>query len=107
MEKVQIERRLSERRLCNRVCFARPNGTGLGMTWGVTIHDLSEIGISLILNCRLHRGDIVLVQPLRHVRADVLVARVVRCEPAADGRWFHGCELTQPLSPEELERWVS
>jgi hypothetical protein len=106
MQKVQTDRRLSERRLCNRVCFARPNGSGMGVTWGVTLHDLSESGISLILKCRLNRGDVVLVQPFRHVGAEVLVARVVRRETTDDGRWLYGCELTQPLSTEALERWV-
>jgi hypothetical protein len=101
-----VDRRSAERFLCNRVCFARPNGTSLGMTWGVTIYDISAHGISLLLKRRLESGSIVAIQPSRQSQTKPILARVLRSLQWPRG-WLHGCELAEPLSDAELDAWLS
>ncbi len=100
------ERRRHPRHLCNRVCFARPNGTATGMTWGVVLWDISVIGLSIILNCELQPGMVVAIQPFREDDSAGLFACVVRTQRLSEGRWLYGCVFPEPLSASEFEFWV-
>ena len=100
------ERRGAIRHLANRVCYAQANGTNSGMTWGVTLWDISTTGISVVLKCELEPGIIIGIQPFKGKELKPLVARVVRTVPREDG-WMYGCELLQPLSEEEMAEWLS
>ncbi len=99
------ERRSSVRYRCPRVCFARPNGTGLGVTWGATLRDISAEGVSLFLPRELRPGTVLAIQPPRAGRGRVLVARLVWAVPQAGG-WCCGCRLVEPLSADELQDWL-
>ena len=100
------DRRTAERYLCNRVCFARPNGTSLGMTWGVTICDISAHGISLLFKQLLEDGTLLAIQPSRDSQNKPIMARVLRSLQWPHG-WLHGCELAEPLTERELDDWLS
>lgn len=101
-----IERRGAVRHLCSRVCYARPNGTASGFTWGVTICDISHLGISILLRCQLQEGMILAIQPDGGPATRVLYARIVRGHVHAPGCWFYGCEFVQPISEDELQKWL-
>jgi hypothetical protein len=99
------ERRSAPRLLGNRVCYARPDGSYAGVTWGATLHDLSPTGAGLVLRCALRPGTLVVVQPTRGRALRPLLARVLRAAPW-EGHWLHGCQLLMPLAPEEVKRWM-
>jgi hypothetical protein len=101
-----VERRGTARHLANRICFAQANGTDVGMSWGVTLWDISTTGLSLILRVQLCEGMIVGIQPFRDTSIRPLVARIVRTLPHPDG-WFYGCELLHPLSEADVQQWLS
>lgn len=102
---IPAERRAAERRRCSRVCYARPNGTALGVAWGAVLLDLSTGGVNLRLACQLQPGMLLLIQPPRDCTAPPLLARVVRLAACADA-WLYGCELLQPLSAADLQKWL-
>jgi hypothetical protein len=45
------------------------------------------------------------VQPWSPSNPKPVHARVVRAT-LVNFLWFHGCSLLEPLSPDELQRWV-
>lgn len=101
-----LERRGAERHRCQRVCYAQPNGTALGVSWGATLLNLSRYGAMLELRQPLTVDTILAVQLAGDGSTDPLLARVVRVQPLGES-WFCGCELLEPLHPEQLQDWLS
>jgi hypothetical protein len=99
------ERRAADRHTCNRICYVKPNGRNAGAAWGVLLHDISRIGVSLVLRCELQPATVMAIQQSRDSHSFVLFARVVRAEPHPQG-WLHGCEFLRPLNEVMLERWL-
>ena len=68
------------------------------------ILDLSLTGVAMELPRPVALDQIILVT-IRGADGKMheLSARVRRCEPLAGDHWLAGCELTKPLSAEELE----
>jgi len=99
------DRRAAPRRRCSRVCYAWPNGTAVGVAWGAALHDLSTVGVNLLLSCQLQPGMVLLIQPSRNSSAPPLLAQVVRVVAGEDG-WLYGCVLLQPLSEADLRQWL-
>jgi serine/threonine protein kinase len=72
--------------------------------WSATVQDLSRNGLALVLARRLEKGTVVVVD-VEGVDGDVvksLHARVVRLQPQGFGQWLVGCQLLEPLSPEDV-----
>ena len=99
------ERRGDLRYRCHRICHARPNGTALGVSWGVTLLNLSAQGMLLELRQPLPVGVLLAVQPASVCPAAPLLARVLRVTAWEPGRWLCGCVLLEPLSAEDLQEW--
>lgn len=95
------ERRSSDRVLCNRPAFARPEGSPQEEV--VTVRDVSTQGVGLLLDKPFPLGTQLAIEPLTH-GAIVLHARVVRAH-AEEGGWVHGCELATPLRDDDLRGW--
>jgi hypothetical protein len=72
------------------------------------ILDLSLTGIGMQLPRSLDLGQLVIVsvRDNENKKTHELPARVMRCERLLQGDWLVGCELTTPLSPEELEYFL-
>jgi hypothetical protein len=86
-------------------CVVRPaDGTGSG-DWPGIAYNLSRTGIGLSLLYPLLPGTVLIIEPWGLDGARKLYVRVVRCAPV-DFAWFHGCELFEPLSEEELWIWL-
>ena len=100
-----VERRASVRRLCNRDILSRKAGTPRGTGWLAAVRDVSTTGIGMMLYCKFAPGTILAVEPLSRSSTRTLLARVVRTTVEADG-WYHGCELANALTDEELQGWL-
>jgi hypothetical protein len=98
------ERRAFVRFRCFGPCAVRPVGTGDGEVVGMT-YDLSRGGIGFALLEQLPVGTCILVEQLGRDEARPLYATVVRAAQLANA-WFHGCQLNNPLSEEELAAWI-
>lgn len=98
------ERRRAERRLCNRVCFARSNGTSAGILWGIQVFDISKTGISVLLKQPMPIGTMMAIQPFRDSQVATLYGQVVQVHTFED-RWLHGCEFSKELTDDELQYW--
>jgi hypothetical protein len=99
-----IDRRVARRHPCARECVVRPqDATGAG-DWHAIAYDISAHGIGVGLPNAVEPGTVLLIQ--QWCRDDAAVrARVVR-RNMVKFLWFHGCELLEPLSPEEVQRWL-
>jgi hypothetical protein len=100
------ERRIAQRFLCQRECVVRPeDATGIG-TWSGLVYNISVSGIGVVLPYTVPLGKIIIVEPWGLGRSHTLRARVVRSVPRAFV-FFHGCELIDPLTDEELRSWLA
>jgi hypothetical protein len=100
------ERRAAARYPCLQQCLARPEeapGTG---DWHAIVYNLSANGVGLTLPYPVQTGTVLVIQPWGREKARSLRAQVVRSSPVAFV-WFHGCELIDPLSGEELQAWLT
>jgi PilZ domain len=70
------------------------------------ILDLSLKGVGMQLSRPLEPGHLIIIAVRGNDGAKIheLSARVMHCSPVPQGDWFVGCELTFPLSPEEMEQ---
>jgi hypothetical protein len=99
----------SERRTCLRYRCERPplvrylvrpsfqSGRGF-------LRDLSRYGLALLVTRPLEPGMVLFVQLRGRRRGSTCtqLARVVHVTLQSPGRWLAGCELTCPLSDEQL-----
>jgi hypothetical protein len=104
-KKVTVERRVEVRYTRRRTSFARPAGGSRSAVWVATVRDISANGIGLLLRHRVRTGAVISLQPLGKNQAKRVHALVVRAQ-AVDGGYFHGCELTECLSEQDLREWL-
>lgn len=71
----------------------------------VQVRDISATGIGLMCRSPVAPGTFLFVelQSMVDGSARRLRARVVHATRQANGLWLLGCELTDPLSPAELQ----
>jgi hypothetical protein len=101
----EIERRGAERVPLLRECLVRPEGaTGAG-DWHAIVYNISSSGIGVGLPYPVEPGTVLYIQPWSRANPQPVRARAVR-STLVNFLWFHGCELLEPLSPEELQRWL-
>jgi hypothetical protein len=99
------ERRSVPRFPCLRECLVRPeNASGAG-DWHAIAYNVSATGIGVGLPYQVDPGTILVIQPWCRSNLHVVRARVVRSQ-LINFLWFHGCELTEPLGSEELQKWL-
>jgi hypothetical protein len=70
------------------------------------LRDLSHDGLALLVSQPLEPGTVLFVQ-LRGRRPGAThaqLARVVHVTPQAPGHWLVGCQLTSPLSDDQLRQ---
>jgi hypothetical protein len=79
------------------------NPLGLGANLAVSVLDLSESGVRLVVKTELRPGQGVEVH-LEHLtsRAVKVPAEVVWCLPGADGRFVVGARFVRPLAYADL-----
>jgi hypothetical protein len=98
-----------ERRAFVRYCLIRPPPVrflaqpGFEFREGL-LRDISTCGLCLLLDQPLQVAARLVVQlPSRRCGSSLSrAARVLRVEPDGQGRWIVGCQLSAPLSPEEM-----
>jgi diguanylate cyclase (GGDEF)-like protein len=105
-ENPAIERRSTVRILCNCPTRVRPEGEVARETVFAMIKNFSAAGLGALVESRIPEGTLVTIEPMCNPLAKTLLARVVRAEPDSKG-WFHGCELTQTLTTDELQNWLA
>jgi serine/threonine protein kinase len=73
--------------------------------WPATVEDLSSSGLALVLARRVERGTILVVdlEGANGRTVKSLQAKVVRLQARGFGQWLVGCQLLEPLSPEEVQ----
>jgi diguanylate cyclase (GGDEF)-like protein len=101
-----LERRSTVRVLCNCPTRVRPEGDPGQETVFAMIKNLSAAGIGALLESPLPVGTLLSIEPMCNPQAKTLLARVVRTDPDPKG-WFHGCELSQQLSSEDIQNWLA
>jgi PilZ domain len=100
------ERRGAERFPCVRECLVRPqNATGAG-DWHAIAYNISTSGIGIGLPYPVEPGTVLYIHPWSRSNARPVRARVVRSTPV-DFLWFHGCELLETLTADEVQLWVN
>jgi diguanylate cyclase (GGDEF)-like protein len=105
-EKVATERRSTVRILCNCPTRVRTEGDPTRETVFAMIKNFSAAGIGALVEGQIPIGTVVSIEPMCNPQAKTLLARVVRSEPDAKG-WFHGCELSQQLTNEDIQNWLA
>jgi serine/threonine protein kinase len=72
--------------------------------WPAAVKDLSSTGLALVLSRRLERGTVIVVdlEGPYNIPLKSLQARVVRVQTRGFGQWQIGCQLLEPLSPEDV-----
>ena len=73
--------------------------------WRCIAYNISETGIGLTLPLPMQPGSVMEVEAWGLPAARVLRVCVVRTTPV-EFAWFCGCQLLQPLAPEELKAWL-
>jgi CheY-like chemotaxis protein len=103
------ERRASPRYACLRDHLCRPaSGPWQVTPWKGRLADVSAVGARFLLEHELEVGDLVTLRlpPGEAPDSAPLLARVVRVERAADGRWSLACIFTNKLTESQLREWV-
>jgi hypothetical protein len=96
------ERRAVVRHAVRRVTRAGLSGEDVASRWAI-LRDLSAWGLGLLLARPMPVGTVLAVTPWlwQGNPPPRLLARVVRSREEVGG-WLHGCELTEPLSDDQL-----
>jgi len=106
LTKPTTERRAADRFQCLRECLVRPQGaTGAG-DWHAIAYNISANGIGVGLPYPVEPGTILYVHPWSRANAQPVRARVLRSRPV-NFLWFHGCELLEALSDEDVQLWLN
>jgi len=102
----RINRRATIRYRCAPATVGKVFSAGDQEFQRAWVLDLSLSGIGMELSRPLEAGRLVLITIRSHdgVMVHELSASVRRCCSVPQNSWFVGCELTVPLSPDELEQ---
>ncbi|HLN26233.1 MAG TPA: PilZ domain-containing protein [Gemmataceae bacterium] len=102
----EAERRGAERFLCSRECVVRPeDATGVG-NWSGLVYNISETGMGIVLPYAVLPGKTLFVEPWGRSKARGVHVRVIRSVPRTF-IFFHGCELAEHLTREEIQNWLN
>jgi hypothetical protein len=103
-KKTPGERRGAVRIPCFQECLVWPEGASPVGAWSGMVYNISTSGVGLALAYPVQEGTILVIEPWGRKAVRSVRARVVRSSREAFV-WFYGCELTSPLSGEEVETW--
>lgn len=81
-----------------------PTASGPELSWPARVWDISLGGISLLLERRFEPQTPVQLVAAANGPVQVLGATVVRVSQQNDGRWLIGCQFSEPLSEDQLQR---
>jgi diguanylate cyclase (GGDEF)-like protein len=100
----EADRRGTARVVCNRVARVRREGEDGVEDEVATVHDISPGGVGLHLEKALPPETVLVIEPLSP-EARTLLVRVVwsKCR---DGKWEHGCIISNRLTEEEMDAWL-
>ncbi len=101
----EVERRAETRIVCRRMARISVEQGAECTEEIATVLDLSCSGIGLQVVRPLSVETLLTIESLHTPGTNILIARVVHVT-ARDGGWFHGCQLTWPLSEEGLQSWL-
>ncbi len=78
--------------------------TGEGQFWPARLHDVSSLGLGLVLPRAVDVGTLLVLdlRPRCPTQTQPLSARVVHVTPSGEGEWLVGCALVGELSDQEL-----
>ncbi len=100
------EARVYERHACDLPSNCQPPSARRGeeLRWRATIRDVSQGGLSLVLQRRFERGAALAVElPGGGLdTSSTVLVRVKHVRPQAGGGWALGCSFVSDLSEEEL-----
>jgi hypothetical protein len=99
------DRRSAVRIPCHRPARVAVEENGQFNDEVATVRDISCSGVGLHLGRELAPGTLLTIESHNGDGPKILIARVVRSTPR-DGGWFHGCELSWPLSIQDLHSWL-
>ena len=100
-----IERRAAVRVLLNCPARVRPEQDD-GVEESGTIRNISDDGLGLFAERAYPVGTVLMIEPYAApLQSRPLVGRVVRVSNQKAG-WFHGCQLSHRLSPDDLRCWL-
>jgi hypothetical protein len=76
--------------------------------WLGRVRDISPCGIGLIMSRPFEPETVLIIELSAKPQGGAcpLTARVVHATPETKGRWIIGCAFTQPLSQEEMRRFM-
>ncbi len=101
-----IERRTVPRHAILQRCFVWPQGSPRIEPWRCIVYNISSIGLGITMPFPPKPGAVFQMEAWNLPGARLLAIRVVRVS-AVEFLWFCGCELLQPLAPEELHLWTA
>jgi len=104
-----VNRRVSVRYACNdRPWLIRVLAKPSFQSVRALVQDISATGVSLALGSKVPAGTVLAIEfrSSGSGYSGILSARVVRAGPMASGGWLIGCQLSRPLSDEDLRALV-
>ena len=99
---LKTERRAWVRYSCAQEAEVRPDPAATVVFRKAIIHSISRKGLGILLNTAVDVGTILKVGLQGFNWSRLLLARVVRVSAQPDG-WYHGCELANILTEDEVE----
>jgi hypothetical protein len=104
--RAQTDRRGSPRHHCLAECVVRLEGAAEPFDWPGMVYNISAAGIGLALPFPALVGRILRIEPRRPRSGPGPVRARVQRSALQRYVWFHGCEFVEPLSAEQLRRWL-
>lgn len=103
---VEEDRRAFGRVPCDIETVCLPAGRNLSDLVQVRVKNVSRGGICLVAPRAFRAGELLSVSlPDPQEPVSELLACVVRCDSAGDGRWELGCTFAQSLTDDDLRRF--
>jgi serine/threonine protein kinase len=93
---------------CNRGTSIHPGVKGPQDTWEGTVQNLALTGIGVVLKRRFEPNTIlsVVLCSADGCLSKQMEMRVTRVRRKTAGTWFHGCVFAEPLSKDELRKFL-
>jgi hypothetical protein len=101
------ERRAHGRVLCDLETTCHPVGRGHGQPVTVRVKNVSRSGVALLVPRAFRSGELVSVSlpGMGDDAATEVLACVVRCDPADEGKWEVGCTFSSSLTDADFRRF--
>lgn len=98
------ERRNFDRFTCEIPTTCQPPSAWRKDPWPATIRDISNSGMSLVLNRRFEKGAGLAVElPTDQGTTSTNLARVIHVQSLPEGGWLLGCHFISELSDDEIQ----